>query len=106
MRTGHVNGDLTPGHENFVKILHDDGVLSAYSHLGTDGVLVEVGDLVSAGDLVGRSGNTGQTGGVPHLHFHLTPCSEPVDCGTLPVTFRNTTANPEGLLVGHTYRAE
>jgi hypothetical protein len=37
------------------------------------------------------------SGGIPHLHFHVAPCSEPVSCGTLPVTFRNTDANPKGL---------
>jgi murein DD-endopeptidase MepM/ murein hydrolase activator NlpD len=105
VRTGHLDGDTVPGHENYVKILHEDGVISAYSHLGTDGVLVAPNALVAQGDTIGLSGNTGATGGVRHLHFHLTPCSEPVDCGTLPVTFRNTTANPASLLVGHSYQA-
>ena len=31
------------------------------------------------------------------IHFHVAPCSEPVSCGTLPVTFRNTDANPKGM---------
>ena len=106
VRTGHVDGDLTPGHENFVKIRDADGLLTAYSHLGTDGVLVGVGDVVEAGDVIGRSGNTGETGGIPHLHVHLSSCSEPVDCGTLPVTFRNTTADPVGLVAGQVYPAE
>jgi hypothetical protein len=44
-------------------------------------------------------------GGLPHLHFHLCPCSELVDYGTLPVTFRNTDANPNGLLPRRNYRA-
>jgi murein DD-endopeptidase MepM/ murein hydrolase activator NlpD len=105
VRTGYVDGDTVGGHENFVKIQHADGVISAYSHLGTNGVLVRVGQAVSAGDTIGLSGNTGATGGVRHLHFHLTPCSEPVDCGTLPVTFRNTSANPNSLLVEHSYTA-
>jgi len=106
IRTGNLDGDIVPGHENFVKVLHSDGVISAYSHLGTDGVLVTVGQQVEAGDTIGWSGNTGATGGVPHLHFHLAPCSEPVDCGTLPVTFRNTSPNPKGLVVEHEYRAD
>ena len=105
IRTGHVDGDTVPGHENFVKIRHEDGLITAYSHLGTDGVLVAVGDTVAAGDTVGLSGNTGATGGFRHLHFHLTSCSEPVDCGTLPVTFRNTDPNPDGLQVGVSYPA-
>ena len=102
-RTGFVDGDITPGHENYVKIQHADGNITAYSHLST--VLVQAGDSVVVGDIVGTSGNTGNTGGFRHLHFHLTPCSEPVDCGTLPVTFSNTTANPMGLQAGHSYTA-
>jgi murein DD-endopeptidase MepM/ murein hydrolase activator NlpD len=105
VRVGHVDGDTVPGHENYVKILHADGIISAYSHLGTNGVLVGVGDSVATGDTIGLSGNTGATGGVRHLHFHLTPCSEPVDCGTLPVTFRNTAPNPTSLVVGRSYAA-
>jgi murein DD-endopeptidase MepM/ murein hydrolase activator NlpD len=105
IRTGHVDGDLTPGHENFVKILHPDGRISAYPHLSTDGVLVAVGQVVKAGDLIGLSGNTGQTGGFRHLHFHVSTCSEPVDCGTVPVTFRNVGPDPVGLLVDHVYLA-
>jgi len=103
IRTGYANGDLTPGHENFVKIQHSDGLISAYSHLSK--VLVETGDLVHAGDRVGSSGNTGNTGGLPHLHFHVSTCSEPVNCGTVATTFRNTDPNPEGLQVGHIYPA-
>ncbi len=102
-RTGYRDGDLTPGHENFVKIQHPDGLISAYSHLST--VRVVPGQSVHAGDLVGTSGNTGNTGGTPHLHFHVNTCSEPADCGTDPVTFRNTDPNPNGLLVGHVYPA-
>jgi murein DD-endopeptidase MepM/ murein hydrolase activator NlpD len=103
IRTGYLDGDTTPGHENYVKIQHADGNITAYSHLST--VLVQQGDVVEAGDVIGTSGNTGNTGGFRHLHFHLTPCSEPVDCGTLPITFRNTTANPQGLQVTHVYPA-
>lgn len=105
VRTGYEDGDIVPGHDNFVKIRHADGVIAAYSHLGTEGVLVEVGDAVEAGDIVGLSGNTGHTAGYRHLHFHLSLCSEPVDCGTVPVTFRNTDANPRGLLVDRYYPA-
>lgn len=99
---GYVDGNN--GTENWVKVRHADGTLAAYSHLHS--VLVKVGDHVNAGDLLGLSGNTGQTGGVPHLHFHVAVCSEPVNCGTLPITFRNTAANPNGLLGGHSYLAE
>jgi len=104
IRDGFENGDLQPGHENWVKIRHEDGNISAYSHL-SKGVLVHVGERVVAGQVVGKSGNSGNTGNLPHLHFHRSPCSEPVDCGTLPVTFSNTQANPKGLKSGRTYEA-
>ena len=97
---GFADGE---GIENWVKIRHDDGTLAAYSHLHS--VLVEVGAYVKAGDPIGLSGNTGQTGGVPHLHFHVAPCTEPISCGTLPVTFRNTEANPKGLQTDRSYTA-
>jgi murein DD-endopeptidase MepM/ murein hydrolase activator NlpD len=99
--------DGQPGEaeSNWVKIRHADGTIAAYSHLTEHGALVKIGDQVIAGQPIGLSGNTGNTGGLPHLHFHLCPCSEPVQCGTLPVTFRNTDANPEGLQPGRSYRA-
>lgn len=95
--------DGNNGIENWVKVQHSDGTYAAYSHLHS--IAVVVGETVQVGDVLGLSGNTGQTGGVPHLHFHVSTCSEPVDCGTLPITFRNTTANPSGLKAGETYEA-
>jgi murein DD-endopeptidase MepM/ murein hydrolase activator NlpD len=91
-REGFLDGEAF---ENLVKVQHADGTIGAYSHLHS--VLVKTGDRVQAGQVLGLSGNTGQTGGVPHLHFHVSACSEPRQCGTLPVTFRNTDPNPRGL---------
>jgi murein DD-endopeptidase MepM/ murein hydrolase activator NlpD len=106
-RTGVVieifHGSEEPGGmDNWVKVQHADGTLAAYSHLLRP--LVRLGARVQAGDPVALSGNTGRTGGVPHLHFHLAACSEPVSCGTLPVTFRNAGA-PGPLRGGQVYRA-
>ena len=107
IRTGFQDGDLQPGHENFVKVLHSDGTMAGYSHLSTNGILVRVGDLVAPGDTIGLSGNTGHTGGFRHLHFHVGPCDEPTypNCGTILVKFRNTEPNPEGLIQGRFYEA-
>ena len=84
-----------------------------YSHLTRGGALVAVGQTVAAGDAVGRSGNTGNTGGFPHLHFSLHPCAmlpglpggDESSCPSIPLTFRNTDANPQGLVAGRSYRA-
>lgn len=105
IRTRFSDGQNGKGQSNWVKIRHTDGTIAAYAHLTKGGALVKVGDPVVAGQPIGLSGNTGNTGGVPHLHFHVCPCLEVIDCGTLPVTFRNTDPNPTGLQLGRKYLA-
>lgn len=108
---GAQDGDQT--RTNLVTIGHDDGTVAVYSHLTRGGALVAVGQTVAAGDAVGRSGNTGNTGGFPHLHFSLHPCAmlpglpggDESSCPSIPLTFRNTDANPQGLVAGRSYRA-
>jgi len=97
IRTKFRDGQHAEREANWVKIRHADGTIAAYSHLTENGALVKIGEQVVAGRPIGLSGNTGNTGELPHLHFHLSSCSEPVDCGTLPVTFRNAGPNPDGL---------
>ena len=63
-----LNLEKFGGRANFVRILHDDGAMSLYAHLRSDGVLVRLGQRVRAGQQIGLSGNTGFTTG-PHLHF-------------------------------------
>jgi murein DD-endopeptidase MepM/ murein hydrolase activator NlpD len=96
---------------NLITLLHDDGLVSLYSHLTLGGVLVATGQTVLAGDTIGLSGATGNTGGLPHLHLSVHPCNalpglpNAGDCPSLPVNFRNTDPNPEGLLRRRTYVA-
>ena len=74
-------------------------------HLTKDGALVEVGDTITKGQLIGYSGATGLAG-YPHLHFVVTTDSGweyPYD--SVPVTFKNTAANPNSLVSGETYTA-
>lgn len=99
------DGDGTWYHSNLVRIRHADGTYALYAHLTTGGALVAVGDSVAQGEVIGLSGNSGYTLGLPHLHFQVAPCSFYEDCGTLPATFRNTVANPSGLVAGQTYTA-
>jgi murein DD-endopeptidase MepM/ murein hydrolase activator NlpD len=97
---------------NLITILHTDGTVALYSHLTNGGVRVLSGEHVTAGQVIGRSGNTGNTGGLPHLHFSIHPCNElpglpnAAVCPTIPVNFRNTTANQTGLSAGEAYSAE
>lgn len=74
-RAGRVikveNGQAEGGSEasgNFVRVLHDDGTMGVYLHLGQGTVSVHEGQQVSVGTPLGRSGNTGNSSG-PHLHF-------------------------------------
>ena len=87
---------------NWIRIQHADGTIASYVHLTERGALVKVGDVVVIGQAIGLSGNTGNTSRWPHLHFHVRRCSS---CATLPVTFRNTDANPEGLNAQRFYLA-
>jgi murein DD-endopeptidase MepM/ murein hydrolase activator NlpD len=97
-------GDPETG-ENVVIVVHQDGTRAFYSHLAQGSAEVGVGALVSQGQRLAASGNSGSTGGLPHLHFQVTPCPDRDACGTLPVTFRNTEANPKGLEAGVVYAA-
>jgi len=96
---------------NLITITHDDGTVALYSHLTLNGVHVTVGQTVQAGDPIGQSGDTGNTGGLPHLHFSLHPCGDlpglpgAGSCASIPVNFRNTVANPNGLAARRFYEA-
>lgn len=106
---GAVDGDRS--RTNLITIEHTDGSVALYSHLTLNGVQVTVGQHVLAGDVIGLSGDTGNTGGLPHLHFSLHPCRSlpglpgTEDCASIPVNFRNTDANPEGLIANRRYEA-
>lgn len=56
---------------NVVLILHDDGTVAHYAHLGQRKPAVSRGQYVRAGTLIGYSGDTGYSQG-PHLHFAVT----------------------------------
>jgi len=106
----HFDGEVAAtGFDNFVVIGHAGGTADLYGHLTHNGADVTVGQVVAAGASLGRSGNTGNTGNKPHLHLSRHSC-DPValgnaSCPSLPVTFRNTTANPAGLSRGSRYQA-
>jgi hypothetical protein len=116
MRAGAVvhvvddNPDAPPGSvtgmgDNVVRIEHADGTFASYVHLAQGSALVAVGDVVEQGQPIGMSGNSGSTSGIPHVHIQLTPCLDRRICGTLPLTFRNTSKHPNGLALGSEYVA-
>ncbi len=106
---GAIDGDRA--RTNLITVEHADGSVALYSHLTLNGVQVTVGQFVLAGDTIGLSGDTGNTGGLPHLHFSLHPCRSlpglpgTDNCSSIPVNFRNTDANPEGLIANRRYEA-
>jgi murein DD-endopeptidase MepM/ murein hydrolase activator NlpD len=107
----HFDGQVAAtGFDNYIVIRHSDGTAGLYGHITHNGSLVGIGDSVIPGMPIGLSGNTGNTANIPHLHFATHQC-DPVTggsdaCPTLPVTFRNTDVNPNGLQVGQTYPAK
>lgn len=52
-----------------------------------------------------RVRRTLRRGAFPHLHFDISPCADNLGCDTPPVTFRNTTPNPNGLRENTFYEA-
>ena len=107
-----VDGDHTPGHENFVFVEHGDGSVARYVHLTQNGAVVDLFDRVVQGDVIGLSGDTGNST-EPHLHFDVTLCCcvdageyNELPCGqTLPLSFSNTEEHSCGLELGVTYLA-
>jgi murein DD-endopeptidase MepM/ murein hydrolase activator NlpD len=96
---------------NLITIIHDDGTVALYSHLTKGGVLVKSGERIQVGDTIALSGNTGNTGGLPHLHFSIHPCNDlpglpnAKECPSIPINFKNTEANPNGLIPKRYYKA-
>jgi murein DD-endopeptidase MepM/ murein hydrolase activator NlpD len=95
---------------NYVVVEHDDRTTALYGHITYNGVAVSAGDNVRAGTLIAYSGKTGNLENhPPQLHFSVQSC-DPVSrgtaaCPTLPVTFRNTDPNVDGLHAGRVYQA-
>ncbi len=97
--------DGVGGDDNVLQIRHDDGNYVNYVHIAQESALVVPGERVEPGQPIASSGNSGSTGGIPHLHLQLMPCRFRSVCGTLPITFNNTSDHPNGLEVGKLYRA-
>ncbi len=53
---------------NFIKIKHDNDIMSVYCHC--EKLFVKKGDIIRGGEKIATVGSTGQSTG-PHLHFEL-----------------------------------
>ena len=105
IRVDQPNGSRGLTASNYVQITHPDGTVGDYVHLAPSGNLVELDDVVLAGDAIARTGDTGDVGTFPHLHINITTCGNNLACDTLPLTFRNTSPNPNGLIQDQHYEA-
>jgi murein DD-endopeptidase MepM/ murein hydrolase activator NlpD len=59
-----------------VRILHEDGYITVYTHLNSHAV--EKGDRVVLGEVIAAVGSTGRSLG-PHLHYEVLKDNVPVD---------------------------
>jgi len=80
-------------------VSHEDGPIAAYGRLSQRCALVKPGARVAQSDPITRNGSS-RASDQPHLHFHVSPSTNTIESGTLPVTFSNTTAKPQGLRRG------
>ncbi len=64
------------GYGNLVRISHDNGLETYYSHNSKN--MVKVGDRVKAGDLIALTGQTGRAT-TAHLHFEIRINGRPYD---------------------------
>lgn len=73
---------------NRIVLQHENGEFTAYEHMKSNGVFVEVGDQVKVGQKIGEVGNTGYSS-EPHLHFEVfvDPDEWMSEGVTIPVKF-------------------
>lgn len=66
----------------YIRLLHDNGVETAYAHMARFAEGLRQGDEVSEGDVIGYVGTTGRATG-PHLHYEVLVNGTPIDPETL-----------------------
>lgn len=63
-----ISSGAASGYGNWIRIKHEDGMVTLYGHMPADGLHVKVGDRVKAGDHIADMGSEGFSTG-SHLHF-------------------------------------
>lgn len=109
IREQYSDDDTEGMHNNMVSLRHEDGTISLYIHLTTNGVLVEMGDQIERGQLIGLSGSSGDMQGLPHLHLEIFERAPSNYNETVPISFRNAGGTLDangGLINGETYAAQ
>ena len=101
---GFMDNTGVPGEENVVGVTHDDGSVALYFHIAENGSMVAIQQEVQQGDVIALSGNSGNST-EPHLHFVVDGPPGTGGVGTVPITFQNTAAHPDGLVEGFIYEA-
>lgn len=64
------------GHGNYVKLAHDGGLATGYSHMSR--IAVSNGQTVKQGQVIGYAGSTGLSTG-PHLHYEVYRNGQTID---------------------------
>ena len=63
-----IEADYDQWNGNFVKIKHDNDIISVYCHCSK--LFVKKGDIIRGGEVIASVGSTGQSTG-PHIHFEI-----------------------------------
>ncbi len=95
------------GKENKIRILHDDGLISEYTHIFTNSASVRVRDRVKKGQQIALVGNVGYSTGA-HLHFEVTEGDTKLNSqnnllNVIPVNFINSNNEEIKISNGGTY---
>lgn len=71
------------GFGDYIRVLHENGVETAYAHMVSFVQGLKRGDKLSTGDVIGYVGKTGRATG-PHLHYEVLVNGVPVDPENTP----------------------
>ncbi|MCK0196221.1 M23 family metallopeptidase [Ancylobacter sp. 6x-1] len=71
---------------NIVVVDIGAGNFAFFAHLQPGSLKVKIGDRVTTGKVIGLLGNSGNSS-APHLHFHVTDGTSPLNADSLPYVF-------------------